>query len=129
MPSLMNKGVAKAWKDRYIDSRTGQDLTTTWDAFKMALLGSFANPGSAKDAMKTLQNIQQGKNSIDVHNTQFKLLLAKAEINPIQQVILIIELYNQLLNDNIQRQIILNGTISDTLDAYMLRASTLDCAF
>jgi len=49
--SLMNKGVAKAWKDRYIDGRTGQDLTTTWDAFKTALTGSFTDPGSVKDAM------------------------------------------------------------------------------
>ena len=78
---LMNKGVAKAWKDRYIDSRTGQDLITTWNAFKMALTGSFADPGSTKDAMKTLQNIQQGKQSVDEHNTRFKLLLAKAKID------------------------------------------------
>jgi len=65
----MNNGVAKVWKDSYIDSQEGKDLAGTWDAFKASLKGSFTDPGSQKDAMKTLQTIKQGKQSADEHNT------------------------------------------------------------
>jgi len=82
--SLMNNGVAKVWKDSYIDSREGKDLADTWDAFKASLKGSFADPGSQKHTMKTLQMIKQGKQSANEHNTRFKLLLSKAGIDPTQ---------------------------------------------
>jgi len=79
--------------------------------------------------MQQLQMIRQGKEPIDAMNTRFRLLLSKAGINVTQNVPLLIQLYEKAINPNIYRQIILNGTVSNTLDAYMLRASTVDRAF
>ena len=62
-------------------------------------------------------------------NTRFRLLLSKADINVAQNVPLLIQLYEKAINPNIYQQIILNGTVPDTLDAYMLRASTVNRAF
>ena len=48
-----------------------------WANFTKTLKESFADPGRATDAMTQLQNIQQGKNSIDELNTKFRLLIQK----------------------------------------------------
>ena len=79
--------------------------------------------------MQQLQMIHQGKEPIDAMNTRFHLLLSKAGINVAQNVPLLIQLYEKAINLNIYCQIILNSTVPDTLDAYMLRASTVDRAF
>jgi len=62
-------------------------------------------------------------------NTRFRLLLSKANINVVDNIPLLIQLYEKAINPNIYHQIILNGTVPDTLDAYMLRASTVYRAF
>jgi len=128
----MTSGTAKVWKDAFINDRKGeQHLCPVNDLaqFKTLLEGSFADPRRSKDAMQQLQTIRQGKEPIDVMNTRFRLLLSKAGINVAQNVPLLIQLYEKAINPNIYRQIILNGTVPDTLDTYMLRASTVDRAF
>jgi len=130
--SLMTSGTAKVWKDAFINDRKGEQHLcpgNDWAQFKTLLEGSFADPGRSKDAMQQLQTIRQGKEPIDAMNTRFRLLLSKAGINVAQNVPLLIQLYEKAINPNIYRQIILNGTVPDTLDAYMLRASTVDRAF
>jgi len=62
-------------------------------------------------------------------NTRFHLLLSKAGIDVAHNIPLLLQLYEKAINPNIYRQIILNGTVPDTLDAYMLRVSTIDRAF
>ncbi len=62
-------------------------------------------------------------------NTRFRLLLSKANIYLAHNVPLQIQMYEKAINPNIYRQIILNGTVPNTLDAYMLRASEIDRAF
>src|SRR6266571_4797032 len=79
--------------------------------------------------MNYLQTIQQGKEPIDAMNTRFHLLLSKANIDLAHNIPLRIQMYEKAINPNIYCQIILNGTPSDTLDAYMLCASEIDRAF
>src|SRR5438445_9523145 len=79
--------------------------------------------------MNHLQTIQQGKEPIDTMNTRFRLLLSKANIDLAHNVPLQIQMYEKAINPNIYRQIILNGTVPATLNAYMLRASEIDRAF
>src|SRR5438270_231515 len=62
-------------------------------------------------------------------NTRFRLLLSKANIDLAHNVPLQIQMYKKAINLNVYRQIILNGTIPATLDAYILRASEIDRAF
>ena len=129
---LMTTGTAKVWKDAFINEWKGQnDLCpgNDWTQFKTLLKESFADPGQSKDAMQQLQMICQGKKSIDTMNTRFCLLLSKAGINVTHNVPLLIQLYEKAINPNIYCQIILNGTVPDTFNAYMLRASTVDRAF
>ena len=130
--SLMSSGTAKVWKDAFINKRQGEQHLcpgNDWAQFKTMLEGSLADPGRSKDAMQQLQTICQGKEPIDAMNTRFCLLLSKAGIDVKHNIPLLIQLYEKAINPNIYRQIILNGTVPDTLDAYMLRASTVDRAF
>ncbi len=130
--SLMNSGNAKVWKDAYINERRNEAniaLNNSWTDFRNALEGSFADPGRSKDAMDQLQTIRQGKESLDAMNTKFRLLLSKANIDLTHNVPLQIQMYEKAINPNVYRQIILNGTVPNTLDAYMLRASEIDRAF
>src|SRR6266571_9091224 len=79
--------------------------------------------------MNHLQTIRQGKEPIDVMSTKFCLLLSKANIDLAHNITLQIQMYKKAINPNIYRQIILNGTVPVTLDAYMLQASEIDRAF
>ena len=120
--SLMTSGITKVWKDTFINDWKGQaDLCpgNDWAQFKTLLEGSFADPGRSKDVMQQLQTIRQGKEPIDVMNTRFHLLLSKAGINVTHNIPLLIQLYGKTINLNIYCQIILNGTVPNTLDAYM----------
>ena len=130
--SLMSSGTTKVWKNAFINERQGEQHLcpgNDWAQFKALLEGSFADPGRSKDAMQQLQTIRQGKEPIDTMNTRFRLLLSKAGIDVKHNIPLLIQLYEKAINPNIYRQIILNGTVPDTLDAYMLRASMVDRAF
>jgi len=130
--SLMTTGTAKVWKDAFINDWKGEAHLcpgNNWIQFKTLLKGSFADLRQSKDAMQQLQTIHQGKEPIDAMNTRFHLLLSKAGINVAQNVSLLIQLYEKAINLNIYQQIILNGMVPDTLDVYMLRASTVDRAF
>ena len=129
---LMSSGTAKVWKDAFINERQGEQHLcpgNDWAQFKTLLEGSFADPGRSKDVMQQLQTIRQGKEPIDAMNTRFCLLLSKAGIDVKHNIPLLIQLYEKAINPNIYQQIILNGTVPDTLDAYMLRASTVNRAF
>src|SRR6266704_3393545 len=79
--------------------------------------------------MNHLQTIRQGKEPIDAMYTRFRLLLSKANINLAHNVPLQIQMYEKAINPNIYCQIILNGTVPATLNAYMLCASKIDRAF
>src|SRR5205807_7081298 len=79
--------------------------------------------------MNQLQTIRQGKESLDAMNTKFRLLLSKANIDLTHNIPLQIQMYEKAINLNVYCQIILNGTVPNTLDAYMLCASEIDRAF
>jgi hypothetical protein len=128
--TLFKSGTAKIWKEQYIQSREGHRLVFNddWEAFKTLLRSAFPEVGRAQDAMKELQNIKQGKMSIDELNTKFRLLVQKAGMNPVTNVAILIALYEQAINRQIAQQIIVAGT-PNTLDRYMAKASELDNAF
>ena len=128
----MNNGTAKTWKDTYINERRNIAQVTpnnSWTEFQTLLEGSFADPSKSKDAMNYLQTIQQGKELIDAMNTKFHLLLSKANIDLTHNIPLQIQMYEKAINPNVYCQIILNGMLPNTLDAYMLHASEIDRAF
>ena len=130
--SLMKSGIAKAWKDQYLASRKGQHglaYANLWDSFTTALKNSFADPGKATDAMTQLQNIQQGKNSIDELNTKFRLLIQKAGLNMVTNAALLIQMYERAMNPQLFRTMVVGGKNSPILETYMKNASEVDRAY
>ena len=79
--------------------------------------------------MRMLRNLRQGKMSVDKLNVKFRLLIGKAGLDATNNKDLLIDMYRIALNDNVRRQIILNGDEPTTLDGYYTRASTVDRAF
>src|SRR5437660_11845400 len=69
---------------------------------------------------ESVANHSTSKKLIDAMNTRFCLLLSKANIDLAHNVPLQIQMYKKAINLNIYRQIILNGTVPATLNAYML---------
>ena len=67
--------------------------------------------------------------SVDELNVKFCLLIGKARLDAAANKNLLIDMYKIALNDNVRRQIILNGSEPTTLDGYYTRASTVDRAF
>ena len=67
--------------------------------------------------------------SVDELNVKFRLLIGKAGLDATANRDLLIDMYKIALNDNVRRQIILNGDEPTTLDGYYTRASTVDRAF
>jgi len=130
--SLMKSGIAKAWKDQYLTSRKGQQTLAyadLWDSCATALKNSFADPGKATDAMMQLQNIRQGKNSIDELNTKFRLIIQKAGFNIVTNAALLIQMYERAINPQLFRTMVVGGKNSTTLETYMKNASEVDRAY
>jgi len=130
--SLMKSGIAKAWKDQYLASRRGQRFLAhadLWVSFTTALKNSFADPGKATDAMTQLQNIRQGKNSIDELNMKFRLLIQKARLDITTNAALLIQMYERAMNPQLFRTMVVGGKNSTTLETYMKNASEVDRAY
>jgi len=130
--SLMKSGIAKAWKDQYLASQKGHQTLAyadLWDSFATALKNSFTDPGKATDAMTQLQNIWQGKNSIDELNTKFRLLVQKARLDILTNTTLLIQMYERAINPQLFRTMVVRGKNSTALEMYMKNASEVDCAY
>jgi len=127
----MKSGIAKAWKDQYLMSRKGQQslYAGLWSSFTKALKDSFADPGKATDAMTQLQNIQQGKGSIDELNTKFRLLIQKAGLDMMTNAALLIQMYERAINPQLFRTMVVGGKNSTALETYMKNASEVDRAY
>ena len=130
--SLMKNGMAKAWKDQYLTSQQGKPFLAEgddWRNFKKALTDSFANPGKATDAIKQLQTIRQGKNSIDKLNTKFWLLVQKAGLDITNNTALLIQMYEKAINPGLFCTMVVGEKNAATLDAYMKNTSEVDHAY
>ena len=128
----MKNGLAKAWKDQYLNSRQGMPWlaeANQWANFTKTLKESFTDPGRATDTMTQLQNIQQGKNSIDEPNTQFCLLIQKARLDTTTNTALLIQMYEKAINPGLFRTMVVGGKNSAVLDTYMKNASEVDHAY
>ena len=127
----MKNGLAKAWKDQYLNSRQGMPFlaeANQWGNFTKTLKESFADPGRATDAMIQLQNIQQEKNSINELNTKFHLLIQKAGLDSTTNTALI-QMYKKAINPGLFRTMVVRGKNSAVLDTYMKNVSEVDCAY
>ena len=76
--------------------------------------------------MTQLQNIRQGKNSIDELNTKFRLLIQKAGLDITTNAALLIQMYEKAINPGLFRTMVVGGKNSTVLDTYMKNASEVD---
>ena len=128
----MKSGLAKVWKDQYLNS--GKNMiylaeADVWTNFTKALKGSFADSGRATDAMTQLQNIQQGKNSINKLNTKFCLLMQKAKLDATTNAALPIQMYEKAINPGLFHTMVVRGKNSAVLNTCMKNASEVDCTY
>ena len=79
--------------------------------------------------MTQLQNIRQGKNSIDELNTKFRLLIQKAGLDITTNAALLIQMYERAMNPQLFRTMVVGGKNSTTLETYMKNASEVDRAY
>ena len=88
----MKTGDAKRWKEQYLKSRKDAvDAThpfclapnNRYEDFEDELRKSFKDPYRKENALLVLQKICQGKRTIDQHNIDFKLLVDKAQLDPL----------------------------------------------
>lgn len=130
MLSLFKSGIAKTWKEQYIQSQDGRPLVLQddWERSKTLLRSGFPEIGRVQEALQELQQIRQGKMNVDELNTKFRLLVAKAGLNATANLQILIHMYEQAINRDIGKQIILAGA-PDDLDGWMTIASKLDGAY
>ena len=98
----------------------------SWANFTKSLKESFADPGRATDAMTQLQNIRQGKNSIDELNTKFRLLIQKVGLDATANAALLIQMYEKAINPGLFCTMVVRGKNSAVLNTYMKNASEVD---
>jgi hypothetical protein len=78
--------------------------------------------------MQALSKIRQGKMGVDELNTNFRLLIQKARLNTTNNDEVLIQWYENAINQNITQQIILSGT-ANNLNDWMKKASELDSTY
>ena len=93
--SLFKNGTAAAWKNQYIQQRTNKTLCegNIYENFRTTLIENFRDVSSQDNAILKLQQISQGRRSVDTYNTEFKLLVHKAELDAQDNAALLIQLY------------------------------------
>ena len=82
--SLLN-GDASTWKGQFLDSRRGVDDTFhlgTYDDFIDEIKADFKDVDAKADALYELRGIQQGSNTVETHNSEFKLLIRQSGLDP-----------------------------------------------
>ena len=125
-------GDAARWKEQYMQSQENLELvdpTIGIDGFTAALRASFSEPYRKDNALQQLQHIKQGKNSIDSHNVQFKLLVERAGMTTPANNDVLTNMYSTSLNPNIRGRILTMDTVPTSLDDWYKRAAHFANAF
>ena len=125
------EGDAAGWKEQYFESRNDKTLVAEdgLEGFLTELRNSFAEPHRKENALKTLQNIRQGKDSVDTHNVNFKLLVEKAGLSQAHNNDILCNIYMNSLNSNIKDRIIMLEEVPTTLDKWYSKAAYFANAF
>ena len=75
--------------------------------------------------MTQLQNIRQGKNSIDELNTKFRLLIQKAGLDTTTNAALLIQMYEKAVNPGLLCTMVVSRKNSVVLDTYTVGKKTV----
>src|SRR6266704_535095 len=79
--------------------------------------------------MKVLQNIQQGKGSVDELNIRFHFLIQKAGLDQTNNAVLLVQMYEDAISPALFRMLVTNQKNDAVLDTYMQNASATDQAY
>ena len=140
------KGVnAEIWRKQYIRDNFRNGVNTdTWNLFKDKMEQSFKDIGRQQNAIKKLNAMRQGRQTIEEFNVQFLLTGSDAgydfsdTLNITQQrttltienpmMATLIGIYQVAINPNITEQIVISGE-PRTIGAWMTKAAEIDSAY
>ena len=126
-------GDAARWKEQYLVSRADisilDEADTNAEQFLAKLRASFAEPHRKENALRTLQHLRQGKESVDNHNVNFRLLVEKAGLNLTHNNDILINMYMNSLQPRIKERIITMDQVPTTIEEWYQRAAYFANAF
>jgi len=131
--SHLREGDAKRWKEAYLKGRTALVTNTTpfsvgtsWVTFETDLRNSFSEVDKEQDAMHRLQNLRQGKKTVDQHNINFKLLMDKARLTEANNAAILIHFYRESIDPKVRDRIMMMETVPTTITDWWRRAAQFD---
>jgi len=79
--------------------------------------------------MRHLKSIWQQNGSVDELNTRFRLFISKAELDMVQNAVLLVQMYEDAISLRLFQTLVVNGKNSDNIEMYMANTSEVDWAF
>ena len=125
--SFMNDGDAAAsWKEQLLEDALGKSIFTlgTRAAFKKDLKEAFQPYDAPRDALEEMKTLQMGSNSIEEHNTHFKMIVTRSGLNSMSPAV--IDYYQETLSIPLQRRILSLENLPKTLQEWYDWAAKLD---
>lgn len=133
--SFMKGGDAGLWKEQYISEHTNAttgifDVPTaeTYQAFISSIKEAFTEENTATTALTKLRKLQQGKDSVEEHNVDFKLLCGQAgiKLKDLDTDTLTLDTYQRTLHPQVLSKVLGLEKVPTTLSAFMSKAALLD---
>ena len=127
--SFMDEGDASSWKEQFLEEAmsTFPHNYGTWADFKRDLREAFQPFDAPGDALEEIKNLQMGSNSIEDHNTKFRMLLTKSKLN--KTSLAIIDYYRKTLNLPLQKRLLRLEVPPTTLQEWYDKATKYDNLF
>ena len=124
------EGGATTWKEQFLESRrdyiTGQFQLGYFDDFLEDLRSDFKDVDAKADGLYKLGNIQQGSNSIEAHNAEFKLLISQSGLNVDENNEVLTDYYCRSLKPDILEKCWEASPEPENLNQWMKKAQEVD---
>jgi Ty3 transposon capsid-like protein len=124
--SFMNDGDAGSYKEQLLEEAMGKTPFElgTWNDFEKDLRAAFSPYDAPGDALEEMKMLRMKDNSIEEHNSKFKMLVTKSGLDETSPAV--IDYYRETLNIPLQRRILSLENPPKTLKEWYEWASKLD---
>ena len=127
--SFMDEGDASSWKEQFLEEATSTFPHNygTWADFERDLREAFQPFNAPGDALEEIKSLWMGSNSIEDHNTNFRMLLTKSKLDKTSPAV--IDYYHETLNLLLQKQLLGLEVPPTTLQEWYNKATKYDNLF
>ena len=130
--SCMNEKEARDWRELYLenieDPATGKLVYLTFSAFLTEVCKAFRSADRVQDALCKLENLKQGKKTVEQVVTEFKQLVGQAGLTTrtTSDNIHLIELFRKAFNLSLAHKIMYGKVIPRTIKDWFEKAIQFD---